>query len=148
MALIKWNPESKFFPAAVDWMDDVIDKAYADDFFPKFKGISLPAVNVSETNTLYKMEVAAPGFEKNDFKIEVKNGYLTISAETKEEKTEQDEKMNRREFFFNTFTRSFALPENVNAAKITAKFEKGMLRIALPKAKSAKEEPIQKIDIS
>jgi HSP20 family protein len=148
MSLIKWNPEAKFFPAANEWMDDVLDTDFIDKFMPKVKGVSLPAINVSETDKMFKMEVAAPGFNKEDFVLEVKDGFLTISGENKAEKTEKDEKYSRREFWFNSFTRSFTLPENVDQTKIAAKYDKGVLMVSLPKMKTGKEVPTKKIAIS
>ncbi|MBK9335927.1 MAG: Hsp20/alpha crystallin family protein [Lewinellaceae bacterium] len=133
MSLIKWNPEVSFFSSFPGWMDDFFsDKG---DFpLPAVKGVSIPAVNVTENKNEYKLEVAAPGFKKEDFKLEVKNGYLTISAETREEEKKEDDKCTRREFRFSSFSRSFALPENVQDTHINARYKDGILLIALPKS--------------
>lgn len=146
MSLIKWNPESSLFPAFSNWIDDF----FADngDFpMPKVKGISIPAVNVTENKDEFKLEVAAPGFKKEDFKLEVKNGYLTISGETKAEEEKKDEQYTRREFRFNSFNRSFTLPENIKDGDIKAKYNDGILFITLPKAKVEKTELAKTISV-
>lgn len=147
MSLVKWNPEVSFFPAFPSWFDDFFgDKA---DFpVPSVKGVSIPAVNVTENKTEYKMEVAAPGFKKEDFKLEVKNGYLTIAGETKaEEEKKEDDKYTRREFRYNSFSRSFALPDDVLDAKINARYSDGILLITLPKSKTETAEVSKTISI-
>lgn len=134
MALVKWNPEVSLFPSFPSWFDDFF--ADRGDFaFPAVKGVSMPAVNVTENKNEYKLEVAAPGFKKEDFKLEVKNGYLTISGESKQESEKKEEdKYTRREFRYSSFSRSFALPDNVQDAKISARYNDGILLITLPKS--------------
>lgn len=114
---------------------------------PKVKGVSIPAVNVTENKSEFKLEVAAPGFKKDDFKLEVKNGYLIINGEHKTEMNKEDETYTRREFSFNAFSRSFALPENVEEGKINARYNDGILLVSLPKTKMAKEELIKTISV-
>ena len=135
MSLIKWNPEVSLMPKFSSWMDDFFSDN-GDWMKPAFAGISVPAVNVTENKTSFKLEVAAPGFKKDDFKIEVNNGIMTISGETKQEATDKDEQYTRREFSYSKFSRSFTLPENVKSDNITAKFDDGILRIGLPKTKT------------
>ena len=93
----------------------------------------VPSVNIIENPSDFKVELAAPGMERKDFKIEIDNGCLTISAEKKEEKKEETENYRRREFSYSTFNRSFDLPDNVIADKIDAKYENGILRMSIPK---------------
>lgn len=143
MSLIKWNPETSFFPTITDWMDDFFPE---NGFKPKVKGISIPAVNVKENEAAFKLEVAAPGFKKEDFALEVKNNYLIVSGETKEEKEDKDEMYTRREYAFNSFNRSFGLPENVNADKIEAQYADGVLKVTIPK-KKADEKPVKQIAV-
>lgn len=133
MSLVKWNPETSFFPSITNLMDDFFNDA--DFVRPSIKGVSIPAVNVKETAKAFNLEVAAPGFKKDDFKLEVKNGFLMISGETKTEKEEKDESYMRREFSYNQFSRSFALPENVKSDDINAQYADGILKVVLPKAK-------------
>ena len=146
MSLIKWNPETSLFPSLGTWMDEFFDD---NGNWPKpmVKGISIPAVNVTENKKEYKLEVAAPGFKKEDFNLEVKNGFLTIKGETKEEEEKKEDEYTRREFRFSAFTRSFALPENIRETEILAKYNDGILMISLPKAKEEKAELIKKISV-
>ncbi|MDP1728331.1 MAG: Hsp20/alpha crystallin family protein [Bacteroidota bacterium] len=93
----------------------------------------VPSANIIENTKDFKIELAAPGLEKKDFKIEVDNDYLTISAEKEEEKKEEKEDFRRREFSYNSFSRSFLLPDNTLSDKIDAKYEDGILRLSIPK---------------
>lgn len=139
MSLVKWNPESTFFPTFSHWMDDFFpDNGYKS----MMKGVSMPAVNVKESKDAFKLEVAAPGFKKDDFKLEIKQGYLVISGESSSEKEDKDETYTRREYAYNTFSRSFGMPENVNGDDISAQYADGVLKVTLPKRKA--EEPVVK----
>lgn len=132
MSLIKSNRNKDFFPSVFsDLFDD--DRFLGRDFFNKTWGDWVPAVNVKESNTEFSIEMAAPGFEKADFRISAENDVLTVSAEKKVETTKEDEKFTRKEFSFNSFRRSFTLPQNTNAEKIEAKYENGLLRLLVPK---------------
>jgi len=145
MALIKWNPEQTLFPSISSWMDDF----FPDSGIPKpsVTGVSIPAVNVTETKDAFKLSVAAPGFKKEDFKLEVKNGFLTISGESSAEKEDKEETFTRKEYSYNSFSRSFSLPENVKAEDVVAKYADGVLKVTLPK-KKADEKPVKQISVS
>lgn len=105
----------------------------------------LPAVNIKESEKNFDIEVAAPGYNKQDFKVDIDNGLLTISAENKNETEESKENFTRKEFSYSSFTRSFTLPENVKQEDIKAKYDNGLLRLTLQKI----EQPqIQKKTIS
>jgi HSP20 family protein len=145
MSLIKWSPETSFFPSISNWMDDFFP---GNDDWPKtsVKGVSIPAVNVTENKDAFKLKVAAPGFRKEDFKLEVQNGCLTISGETKEEKEDKDEKYTRQEYRYSSFSRSFTLPENVKSDGIAAEYADGVLKVKLPK-KKAEEKPVTQIAV-
>ena len=103
------------------------------------KELTVPAVNVSENTKDFKVSVAAPGMKKDDFKIDVEGDMLTISAETKQEKEEKDEKYTRKEYNYSSFSRSFTLPETVNKEKIEATYENGVLQLVLPKTEETKK---------
>ncbi len=110
---------------------------------------TLPSVNIKENTDEYIVEVAAPGFGKKDFNIEVENDTLIISSEKKinnEEK--EDERVTKREFSYQSFTRSFALPVLVEREKIKAKYDNGILNILIPKKEEAKPKPPKRIEIS
>ncbi len=111
---------------------------------------TLPAVNVKENNDEYMLEVAVPGMKKDDFKIDFDNGRLTIVSEKKNENVEKEgEKITRREFSYQSFQRSFTIPERVvNAEKISAKYDNGILYIHLPKREEVKPKPVKQIEIS
>ncbi len=112
---------------------------------------TIPAVNVKEEEDEFEIQVAAPGMEKEDFNISLDGNLLTVSSE-REEKEEEEAKeggYSRREFSYQSFYRTFSLPENtIDSEKILAKYKDGILRIKLPKLEHAKKRPIRKIDIS
>ncbi len=110
---------------------------------------SLPAVNVKETDDDFVIELAAPGMNKKDFKISFNNNILTISSEIKNEKEEKDDNYTRKEFSYQSFQRSFTVPDNmVNGDKISAKYNEGILNIVLPKREEVKPQPEREIKIS
>ncbi|MGB0524026.1 MAG: Hsp20/alpha crystallin family protein, partial [Flammeovirgaceae bacterium] len=88
---------------------------------------------VKENETSFGIEVAAPGFKKEDFKVALEDGNLVISAEVKTETEDKNEKFTRKEFSAQSFRRAFSLPEVVDAAQIDANYENGILFINLPK---------------
>jgi HSP20 family protein len=139
MSLVKWNPESSFFPSFSNWMEDFFQDSPLRSMA---KGVSVPAVNVTESKDAFKVNVAAPGFKKGDFKLETRNGYITISGESSASQEDQEETFTRREYAYNTFSRSFSLPENVNAEAISAEYADGVLKVTLPKKKA--EEKVGK----
>ena len=98
------------------------------------KSPSLPAVNILEDEKDYTVEVVSPGFKKEDFKINVDDDILTISAESKNESKEGNGKeYSRREYSYTSFTRSFRLPENAKDDALSAKYTDGILKINIPK---------------
>lgn len=99
---------------------------------------ALPAVNVSEDEKGYEIEVAAPGFSKEELKINVENDILTISAEAKKESKENgnDRQYSRREYSYSAFTRSFSLPDDAKDEAITASYDKGILKLNIPRSKT------------
>jgi HSP20 family protein len=105
---------------------------------------SVPAVNILSNEANFTIEVAAPGLQKEDFKIEVKNNHLTIWTEVK--KQEDSKKYSRQEFGFGNFKRSFTLPEIVDSENITAKYTDGVLYIAIPKLEKVKTSKSVNID--
>ncbi|MCA0238871.1 MAG: Hsp20/alpha crystallin family protein [Bacteroidetes bacterium] len=144
MSLVKWNSDSDVFPSFSRWMDDFFDPR--DNWFMPMKGANLPAVNVKELKDAFKLELAVPGFKKEDFNLEINQGYLTISGETKVEKEDKDEKITRQEYRFSSFTRTFTLPENVHSDQIAAEYADGILKITLPK-KVNEVKPAKQISV-
>lgn len=110
---------------------------------------SLPAVNVKEGENEFVIDVAAPGLNKNDFKINFQNNVLTISSEKKEEKEDKKENYTRKEFSYQSFQRSFTVAENtIDSDKISAKYNEGILHITLPKREEVKPKPLREIKIA
>lgn len=118
------------------------------DFFDLNLATNVPSVNIIENGKDFKIDMAAPGLEKKDFKVEVDNGILTISAEKKEETKEEKENYTRREYSYNSFSRSLRLPDNCLPEKIDAKYENGVLRLAIPKKEVAVTKPAKQIKVS
>ena len=110
---------------------------------------TIPSVNVKEDNDNYQIEVAAPGMKKDDFKLKLENNVLSISSERKEEKEESKENYSRREFSYQSFQRSFTLPEgHIQHENISAKYNDGILTIELPKREEVKPQAPKEISIS
>ncbi len=134
MTLIKSN-----FP----WNTDLSDFFDNDWLKTKFaNGNWSPAVNIIDNEGNYEIEVAAPGIKKDEFKVNVEKGLLTISGETKNEHEEKKKNYTRKEFSSKSFSRSFTLPENVNEEDVNAKYDNGVLKLTLKK--NLKEVPKKK----
>lgn len=109
---------------------------------------STPAVNIFETNEKFEIEIAAPGLEKEDFKIDLKNDYLLVYSEKKDQKEEKEKgKVVRSEFRYSSFQRSFALPKDIDATAIQATHKNGVLVIELPKKVEQKDSSSRQIEI-
>jgi len=111
---------------------------------------TIPAVNITETEQAFTVQLIAPGFEKSDFNIEVDNRLLAISSEVKTETTENatDSKFTKREFVKSSFKRSFKLPETINEQDINAAYHAGILSITLPKKEEALPKSKRIVEIS
>jgi len=109
-----------------------------ENFFPEtsLSPRGLPAVNISEDEKGFNIDVVAPGFKKEDFKVNVEDDILTISAESQSETTEGGDKKqySRREYSYSSFTRSFRLPENAKDDAINATYTDGILKLTVPKS--------------
>lgn len=149
--LVKTNPN--LFPSMPSLLNDLL----ADDWFNsslanwRGNGNTLPAVNVKETNDDFIVEVAAPGMKREDFKVELDNHVLTISSERENRQEERDNNghYTRREFSYQTFQRSFALPKDqVDGEKIAARYTDGILHVTVPKTERAKVKPVKQIQVS
>ena len=112
------------------------------------RGTTVPAVNISDNENDFTVEMAAPGMKKNDFNINLDNNVLTISSEQKEEKEQKDKHFTKKEFSYRSFERSFTLPEAVDQEKISAKYIDGVLKVVLPKKEEAKVKPSKLIKVS
>lgn len=120
------------------WFSDVFDTFFDDSLVSNRFTSRVPAVNISESENEFHIEVAAPGLKKDDFKISLDKNVLNISVEKKKENTESNKKYNRKEFSYSSFVRSFTLPESVDYSKIDAEYTDGVLKIAVAKKEEAK----------
>jgi len=110
---------------------------------------TLPAVNIRESEDAFEVEMAAPGLGKDDFKIELNHDTLSISSEKKvEHETKEGQQFTKREFSYQSFSRSFSLPNTADSDKIGAKYENGILKVIIPKKEEAKPKPARQISIS
>ena len=131
-----------FFPSLID------DFMY-NDWNVKVPSLSsrIPAVNIKELDSQFEIELAVPGKEKDDFEIDLEDGILSISSTQEDKKLDDKEKFTRREFSYNSFKRSFFLPDSVDHTKIDANYKGGVLKLLLPKYKEAQPQPKKLIKI-
>jgi HSP20 family protein len=150
MTMLTVRPESGRFrgPRFSHLLDNVFENELPSFFQNEWSKLSTPSVNIKETKDTYVLDIAAPGFAKESFNVKVEEGLLTISAEAKEEKLEEGEKITRREFTHQSFKRSFTLPKTVVADKIAAAYENGILTVTLPKVEEAKQKGAIEVKIS
>lgn len=131
---------------------NLVDEFVNGDIFPRFFNTepryNMPAVNITESKEDFRIDVAAPGLNKDDFKVTLENNVLTVSSEKEEKQEENNERVMRKEFTYCTFSRSFSLPQTVNAEKIRATHKDGILQVVVPKREEAKEKPSREIKIS
>lgn len=106
---------------------------------------AVPAVNIQETEEGYDISVAAPGMNKEDFKIELNEGVMSISSETKSEKEDTNDNFTRREFNYSSFERRFTIPENVKEEDVKASYSDGILKIEIPKMKEEEQKETKKL---
>lgn len=144
MALVKSrNGDSPTVRNLFNDMFDLDRFFEGDSFFRGMQRTQMPSVNISETDSEFKVEVAAPGLKKEDLKINLTNDMLTISAEREEEKNTEEKNYTRREFNYQTFQRSFSLPATANAEGISAEYKDGILHLMIPKREEAKQKTKQ-----
>ena len=156
MAIVKKS--NNYFPALSNVFDDFFNRdLFHRDFFnwdhSNFSptNTTIPAVNIKETNENFEVEMAAPGMNKEDFKVELEGNTLTIFSERQQESKEEgkEEKYSRREFSYQAFQRSFVLPkEVVDEENIQARYENGVLKLSIPKREEAKKKGPRLISIS
>ncbi len=134
------------------FLPNVLDDIFGNDWWSETLNSALtsskPAVNIAETEQEYRVELAAPGLEKKDFKIDLNKNVLIISSEKKDISEEKGENFMRKEFSFNSFKRSFTLPDTVNAEKIKAEHNNGILSVHIPKKPEAVDRGPRQISIS
>lgn len=124
-------------------------KFFNDDFnlYPTFESRSHGLSNISETDNEYVIEISAPGFKKDDVKIEIENDVLKISSDFEDEKEEKNDSYYKKEFYKSSFSRSFTLPKTVKKDEISATMTDGILTVNVPKNKEEKKNESIKISI-
>ena len=131
MALVKWEP--------IREIEDLFDRYTSKLGWPSLGREAFsttewsPKVDISETDQAFTIKAELPEVRKEDIKVNIENGTLSISGERKQEKEEKDKKFHRVERFYGSFMRSFTLPDNVDASQIKAEYKDGMLNLSLPK---------------
>lgn len=140
---VKYQPSKLLSSVFDDFFNQSLSDVVGSDLT-----FTQPSVNIVENDEFFNVEVAAPGLSKKDFNIEVKGDHLEISAKKEDKKEEKvDGKITRSEFNYSSFTRSFYLPEMVEADKITATYKEGILYLQLPKKEEAKVKAPKTIEI-
>ena len=142
MAVVQWDPWRE--------IEDMFDRYTRAVGHPRAGGQDVaatgdwaPRVDIAETDKEFVIKAEIPEVKKEDVKVAVDNGILTIQGERKQEKEEKGKKFHRVERCYGSFTRSFTLPNNVNETKIKASFKDGMLSLQIPKAEEAKPKAIE-----
>ena len=148
MSLIKRENYSPTWPG---FFNDFLNRDWYDWSNQNFSltNTTIPSVNIKENENEFEVEMAAPGMTKDDFRIELNNSVLTISSEKQSSnQSKEGENVTRREFSYQSFSRSFTLPVIVETEKISAKYEQGLLRVNIPKKEEAKPKPLKQIKVS
>lgn len=140
MALVRWNPLRE--------IEDIFDTSrQLGPHRLRMRDLEstaewAPKVDIAETDQEFIIKAEIPDVKKDDVKVTVENGALTIHGERKQEKEEKGKKFHRIERYYGSFTRSFTLPDNVDATKIKASFKDGMLNLHIEKTEEAKPKAI------
>ncbi len=129
MSIIRYNP-SDFVPST---FSNLVDRFFNESLTRNGGSVFSPKVDLIENENSYEVQLAVPGVNKEDFKIEVNDNYLTVSGERKFTSEKKDKNYHSVETQYGSFSRSFTLPENVDGTKINAKYNNGILELTIPK---------------
>lgn len=129
MSIVRYN-SNEFMPTS---FSSVLDRFFSDAVARSGGSTFTPKVDIVENEKSFEIHMAAPGLSKEDFKIEVNENHLTISGERKFSAEKKEKNFHSIETQYGSFSRSFALPENVDGAKINARYNNGILELTLPK---------------
>lgn len=144
---MKWSFGSDLLPD----MKGALDNFWTDtpEFFQRVwrTGTFMPAANVRETEKTYEIELTVPGVNKDDLKISLESDQLIVSSEVSNTEEEKKKNYTRREFSFQSFRRSFPLPDGVDASAVEARCEDGILFLTLPKVEPREPKVSQEIKI-
>lgn len=144
MDMVKWDP--------IKELEDVstrLNRMFGLSPVPSGSGMEMlavadwaPSVDISETDTAYLIKGEIPGVKKEDVKVTIQDGMLTIRGERKQEKEEKSKKFHRVECSYGSFMRSFQVPDDADENSVKAEFKDGMLNITLPKSAKAKAKSV------
>ncbi|MFM7053763.1 MAG: Hsp20/alpha crystallin family protein, partial [Bacteroidota bacterium] len=115
---------------------------------PQPPSLHSPKVNIYDTIENIRLEFVVPGFNKDDFKITVEEGVLNVQVEYKSEINDSEQNCTRREYNFRSFSRSFTLPDTVNADAVAASYQSGILMVTLPKKEESKPAEPRRISVN
>jgi HSP20 family protein len=148
MTLIKFNKPAQRpgSPVFSNLFNDLFE-GDLPSYHPFGTTSGLPAVNISENETMFHIELSIPGFSKEEIDLSIDKDTLTVTGEKKESTEQAAKHYSRKEFSFKNFKHSFNLPENVDQEKIAARFADGILHVELPK-KETEVKSARKIDLN
>jgi HSP20 family protein len=129
MSVIRYNAND-FVPTS---FSTLVDKFFNDSLARAGGSTFVPKVDIVETSEAFEVQLAVPGLNKEDFNIELNDNYLTVSGERKFSNEKKEKSYHSIETHYGSFSRSFSLPENVDASKINAKYNNGILELTIPK---------------
>jgi len=145
MNLIKWDPFNE-----LEDISNRLNRMFGRPAAPATAGHEMvkvtdwtPSVDISETEKAYLIKAEIPEVKKEDVKVTVDNGVLTIQGERKMEKEEKGKKFHRIERSYGSFLRSFRIPDGVDDTKAKAEFKDGMITVTLPKSEKAKTKAVE-----
>lgn len=138
MTIVKYRPKAVFQAPFHELVNEFLGRDIGQFLGTDDVRRHVPKVNIIEREGEYRLEVLAPGYSKEELKMNVKDQVLTISAEHKVEKLSEGERYTRREFGRSSFERSFDLPDTVNAEAIKAEYANGLLSVTIPKNQTPK----------
>lgn len=131
-----------------DYADHFAGRDFLSSFFSDGADYNVPAVNIKEMKNAFELEIAAPGLAKDDIRISLENDVLTVSSESRATENEEKDHYMRKEFMYQSFNRSFSIPETVDSDNIKASHINGVLSITLPKFEKNNSKKNKSIKIS
>ena len=151
MNLVRYEPTSLNFPLfrEMEEMSDRLNRLFGTWTRPVNGKEPLtvvdwtPSVDIQETDTEYLVKAELPEIKREDVKVTVENGILTLQGERKHEKEEKNRKFHRVERSYGTFLRTFTVPTDADEAKVAADFKEGILRVHLPKTEKPRPKMIE-----
>jgi HSP20 family protein len=143
MSIVRWDPFRE-----LEDMTDRLNRVFGRSALSRSAQDAMtstdwaPAVDITETAEEFVVKADLPDLNKEDIKVSVEGDMLRISGERKQEKEEKNKKLHRVERYYGSFMRAFTLPDNVDGAKLQAKYTNGVLTVNLPKTEKAKAKPV------